>query len=72
MSQEPQSDASSVEVGSVVEISGAGTSWMIGLEGLADQEDVGMEKMEGSVVAVGEGAKSGRHVNVCVLWKLKQ
>ena len=72
VSQEPQSDASSVEVGSVVEISGEGTSWRIGLGDVAGQEDVGMEKMEGSVVALGEAAKSGRHVNVCVLWKLKQ
>ena len=72
VSQQQQSDASSVEVGAVVEITGEGTSWAIGLGGFVDQHGAGMGRMEGSAVAVGDGAKSGRHVIVCVLWKLKQ
>ena len=72
VSQGQQSDASSVRIGDIIEINGGGTSWSIDTGRLASWEAAGRGRLEGSVDATGERAKSDRSVRVSVLWKVKQ
>lgn len=72
VSQGQQSDTSSVRIGDMIEINGGSTSWSIDTGRLADWEAAERGRLEGSVNATGERAKSDRSVRVSVLWKTKQ
>lgn len=74
VSQGPQSDASTIRMGDVIEITGGGTSWPIDLGGHANRKAGESGGVEGGHAGVerGEGEKSSGSVTVSVLWKVKR